>query len=268
MDGIVLDRAEFLVLLDAMRATAIVGLDSEELFPSQVDEHRALLSQGVAQLQQRGYLEVRADGVRAIDDTLLQIAMVIARPQIALISIRDNPGVGRQLFLHYQHGPFVVEQTLPESGKHRLATIPNILGMFERIVTIFPLEDPDPSAAPEYYLPLETFLQVKEFAEQLKPAQAHELLERHNFNQEQSQLLIDALSSPKFGGNIAMLRCENQQIVDGRNPAVVQGAQSAWMFLPNTEDGSTITVMRSNAAMFKDQLVNYFKELIPELFNA
>lgn len=268
MDGIVLDRAEFLVLLDAVRATAVVGFDSKELFPSEGDVQRAVLAQGVAQLQRRGYLEVRRDGVRAVDETLLQIARVMAQPQIALISIRDNPGVGSQLFLHYQNGPFVVEQTLPEPGKHRLATIPNILGMFDRLLAIFPLGDQPVSVQTEMRLPQDVFFQVKELAEQSQPTQAHELLNRHTFNPKQAQLLIDALATPTFGGNIAMLRCEQQQIVDGRNPAVVQGPQSAWMFLPDATDGSTISIAQSNTVMLKEQLIKYFKELIPELFNA
>jgi hypothetical protein len=268
MDGIVLDRAEFLVLLDAVRATAVVGFDSQDLFPNQVDEHRALLSQGVAQLQQRGYLEVRSDGVRAVDETLLQVATVVAQPQIALITVRDNPGVGSQLFLHYQNGPFVVEQTLPEPGKHRLATIPNVLGMFDRLLAIFPLQDQLSVSPIAFRLRQEVFLQVKEFAEQSKSAQAYEILVQHKITPEQAQLLIDALATPRFGGNVAMLRCEKQKIIDGRNPAVVQGPQNAWIFLPDPENGSIISIVQSNAAIFKEQLVKWFKELLPELFST
>src|SRR5262245_620718 len=102
MDEIILSRAEFLVLLDALGASAVVGIDSKELFPESLDEHRRLIEEGQRTLQERGLLQISADGVRVIDQLLLTIAAVIVRPDIALISARDTPDVGRQLFLHYQ----------------------------------------------------------------------------------------------------------------------------------------------------------------------
>src|SRR5438105_2972560 len=100
MEEIVLSRAEFLVLLDAMGATAVVGFDEQELFPASIDEHRRLVEQGQAMLQERGLLRIAPNDVRALDPLLLIIAATIARPEIALISVRDTPGVGKQLFLH------------------------------------------------------------------------------------------------------------------------------------------------------------------------
>jgi hypothetical protein len=267
MDGIVLSRAEFLVLLDAARATAVVGFKSEDLFPERAEDHQALLDQGVADLQKRGLLEVRDDGVRAIDELLLQVIAVVTQPQIAMITTRDTPGVGSQLFLHYQNGPYVVEQTLPEPEQHRLATIPSILALFERLLTIFPIKEQNAAKPISFRLPQDVFLQVKELAEKSYADKATALMTQHDVNDESISILLDTLARPKFGGTVAMLRCEDQQIMDGRNPAIVQGERAALLIIPVVTDPPKVDITQVNAAMFKEQLAYWFKELVPELFN-
>jgi hypothetical protein len=268
MDGIVLDRSEFLVLLDAARATAVVGFRSEELFPAKAEEHHALLDEGVAKLQKRGLLDVRDDGVRAIDELLLQVIAVVVQPQIALITTRDTPGIGSQLFLHYQHGPYVVEQTLPEPGQHRLATIPSILALFDRVLDIFPIAEQEPADSISFSLPQDVFLQVKELAEQSQNTQASQIVARHGVNAESASILLDTLARPKFGGTVALLRCEDQKIIDGRNPAIVQGEQAALVIVPVATDPPKMNINQIHAAALKEQFASWFQELMPELFNT
>jgi hypothetical protein len=267
MDGIVLDRSEFLVLLDATQATAVVGLGQEDLFPKNTQEHRELLDQGVRKLQSRGLLEVRADNVRAIDELLLQVIAVVTRPQIAVITTRDTPGVGSQLFLHYQNGPYVVEQTLPEPGQHRLATIPTILALFDRLLDVFPVGDQDVSQSVAFSVPQDIFLQAKELTEQRQQSQAQAMLTQHGVQSEVSEAFLDDIAGPTFGGNIAMLRCEDQQITDGRNPAILYGSHGAWMIVPNASDPTVLDIGQTNATRLKEQFADWFKSLVPELFN-
>src|SRR5690349_10283467 len=119
MEEIILSRAEFLVLLDALGASAVVGIDPGDLIPASIDEHRRVVGQGQRMLEERGLLLIAPDGVRVLHPRLAAIAGVIARPAIAIVSVRDTPNIGRQLFLHYQLGEYVVEQTFPEEGQHR-----------------------------------------------------------------------------------------------------------------------------------------------------
>lgn len=260
MEEIVLHRAEFLVLLDAMRADAAVGFDSHDLFPVSIDEHRRVVEQGQAMLQERGLLQIAPNGVRALDPLLLIMAATIARPDIALISERDTPGLGRQLFLHYQSGAYVVEQTLPSEQTHRLALLPDEAALFERLLVIFPVAGgPAPQATAE--LAQEDFLAAKEHAQNDDRGRAEAIFARHGLTSEQAAALVAALAEPTFSGVIAMLRCKDEQIVDARNPALVQGRRSAWMFAQIAPGEPRLRVARINAERFRAQLIAWFDEL-------
>src|SRR4030067_2652425 len=104
MGGITLTRSEFLVLMDAVQAPGVVGLDAGELVPANPGEHKALVAEGIQRLTKRGALRVES-GVNVLDTTLIGMAMVLADPVLAVITTRDNPGVGAQLFLHHMDAP-------------------------------------------------------------------------------------------------------------------------------------------------------------------
>ncbi len=260
MEEIILSRAEFLVLLDALGASAVVGIDSRELFPASIDEHRRMVEQGQRMLQERGLLEISPDGVRVLDQLLAMIAAVVARPEIALINVRDTPGVGRQLFLHYQSGEYVVEQTFPAEGQHRLATLPDLAALFDRLLAIFPVQDePAPEAAAE--LPQEEFLAAKDHAESGRAAEALAILAGHGLAGEDAAALVDAMAEPVFSGTIALLRCAGEQVVDARNPAIVQGRRAGWSIAQAVPGEPRFRVTRVDAARLRAQLAGWFDEL-------
>src|SRR5512139_1207675 len=89
MNGILLKRSEFLTLLNATRAQAVVGFKSEELFPEEA-KLRALVLEGIESLKQRGLLRVEND-LHVIDTDLLALMMVVSYPQLAAITTRFEP---------------------------------------------------------------------------------------------------------------------------------------------------------------------------------
>lgn len=260
-DGIVLERAEFLVLLDAVGATAVIGIDPKELFPASPAEHRELLLKGHELLKQRGLLKQRDDGTLILDQDLFALALIVAYPQVALISVRDLPGRGRQLFIHYQVDNFVVEQTLPSVSQHRLATIPALPALFERLGEIFPLHGETEDAL--FTMPAPAFLEVKDLAEQRQDAAAHALLLAHGCVAESANLLIEAIQQPEFSGTVALVRYVERQIVDARNPALLQGPQAAWLFVPAPTDTPVFSIRRASVATLRKQFIALFSELSP-----
>jgi hypothetical protein len=235
MGGIILARPEFLVLMDAVQAPGVVGMDALELVPQDADEHKALVASGIEQLKERGALEVQ-DGINVLDTTLLGMAMVIADPELALITTRDTPGSGGQLFLHYKAQALVVEQTLPSEHEHRLALVGET-ELIDRIVEILPLRKDAPSSDTRAVLAQDAFLEAKDLAEAGATSKASKVLEKHGVEAGIAEALPAALAEPEFGGTLALLRCKKGQIVDGRNLAVVQSADTAWL-LHQAEPGS------------------------------
>jgi len=261
MNEIVLDRAEFLVLLDAMGVSAVVGISPEELFPKSFDEQRHLIEQGQRKLMDRGLLQIAPDDVRVLDPLLAAIASVLARPEVAIVSVRATPELGRQLFLHYQSGEYVVEQTFPAEGQHRLATLPDLAGLFDRLLAIFPVQDtPAPEAA--CVLSQKDLLAAKEHAEAGRHGEAIAMLDRPGFGAGQAAAFAEAMADPIFSGTIALLRCAEQEVVDARNPAIVQGRQAGWSIAQVAPGAPNFRVTQIDAARLRDQLVGWFNELM------
>jgi hypothetical protein len=260
MQEITLTRPEFLVLLDALGATAVVGLDPKYLRPASTEELRQLVVQGLASLEARGLLRTLADDVKELNPLLVAVVTVVTEPVIALISMRDLPGTGRQLFLHYQNGAFLVEQTLPAESLHRLATLANQEALFTRLLAIFPVEGAA-DVGNAVSLPQAAFLAAKDAAERGQPDAAVATFTQHGMSAEAAQALTDALTEPTFSGTIALLRCNEAKIIDARNPAILQGRQGAWSIAQFPAGAATFQITPLNAATFRAQLTTWFAEL-------
>ena len=140
MTGVILDRSEFVVLMDAVKAPAVIGLDTASLVPADKAQLQALVLEGLEKLKQRGLVRVEGD-VHVLDAGLLALAGAVGRPEVAAITRKDTPGVGSQLFLHYLSPPIIAEQTLPSEQQHRLAALADMPTLIERLLAILPVQD-------------------------------------------------------------------------------------------------------------------------------
>lgn len=260
MEEIVLSRAEFLVLLDVAGVSTVVGLPVRELIPASRENHRELVRQGHAILEQRGLLEVRQDGILVLDPRLVAIAATIARPHFAFISVRSTPRLGRQLALHYVSQEQVVEQTLPVEGQHRVALLNDLATLYERLGVFFPLEaGPAPEAG--YELSEEEFLRGKELAEQSGVGPATATFAALGLSAADAESLAVALAEPAFGGTIAILKCRGDEIVDARNPALANGKSGAWTFIQTIPGVSRFSLTRADVTRLRSQLAAWLTSM-------
>ena len=259
MGGITLTRSEFLVLMDAVQAPGVVGLDAGELVPANPGEHKALVAEGIQRLTKRGALRVES-GVNVLDTTLIGMAMVLANPVLAVITTRDNPGVGPQLFLHYMAEALAVEQTLPSEDEHRLALV-SAAGLVDRLLEILPVEKRNGGEAHQVSLAQDDFFAVKEMAESQAGKKATKILVNHGMTVDGAQQLVAAMTVPEFGGSLAVLQCEKGQVVDGRNLAVVQGAETAWLVKQAKVGSGKLAVTSCDEAGFRSLIADWIGEL-------
>jgi len=227
MDGIVLSRDEFLVFLDAFHSVGVVGISQDELFPDNIDVLREQIYRGQRSLEERGLL--RKDGdLHVLDGTLTDLMGVVTLPDVAIVTGRNVPEVGAQIFLHYLGNQLIVEQTFPVEGQHRLATIESLPVLLSRIAEILPLTtELDPTQA--IVLPEETFIEAKELAENGQGEGALTIFAQRGFPTPVAQALVDTIQNPAFSGTVAILRCAENEVVDAFSVAVVQGERSAWI---------------------------------------
>lgn len=260
MDGLILERNEFLVLLEAARTNKIIGLDSETLIPHDQATHLAALNQGVQGLVAKELATISADETVMIEREILEFSQIVAFPDIAFITTRDTPNIGSQLFLHYVNQLGVVEQTLPNEQQHRLAFLPDMLVLFDRLAFLLEVQ-PSKAFEASVRLSQNEFMAIKELAENRAEAEAFKRLSRAGLEEQAAQALIEAIQAPVFSASLAILRCEDTEIVDAINPAILQGPTSAWAIQLDEADLATFEVQSIDQAWLRQQIQHWFEQL-------
>ncbi|HEX4202613.1 MAG TPA: hypothetical protein VHZ51_00105, partial [Ktedonobacteraceae bacterium] len=223
MYELLLERAEFLALLEAVDARAIVGIAREKLFPLDEEEHRAVVKQGIVQLGQRDLLD-RDDQPRP---DLLKLVRIVAYPQIVFLVVRHVQALGPQLFLLYQSHEGIVEQTFPTEGTHRLAIIPDIPLLLARAVQILELPEVLPTRS-SVEISQEEFFQCNELARQGQSGAALEILRRAGMPAFEADALVTTMHQPVFSGDIAVLKCAHETIIDARDITILRDHTMTW----------------------------------------
>jgi hypothetical protein len=259
MDELILHRTELLVLLDALETAQLVGIDSDEIIPKDIDAHRALVQQGHARLQSRGGLSVDASGVLSLASDLAQLAGVIAFPSTASIIVRDTPGLGRQTFIHCAKGPNVIEHTRPDEESHRFAMLPGQDGLFARWRELLPVANGGSQAT--FDLSVDAFMTMKEAAERGDIEQATGVLSAAGVSATDAAQLIQAIREPDFSASLALVKCQEQRVIDGRNPLVLTSVSSAWMILPDATDPGLAHIRGVNRDTLTQALAAMWSEL-------
>lgn len=261
MRTISLSRPEFLVLVDALGGSAIIGIAMEQLIPADSEEHQKLLMIGMEELESRGLLLTQPDGSKQLDPLLIAVSSVIMRPEVAIVSVREVPAKGTQIFLHYKVGDYIAEQTFPEKEQHRIGALNDVDALFARLLAIFPVVGPvdgEGSAT----LSQEHLFAVRTYAQEGHNAEGVSLLEKGGMVSAAAHALVEAMSQPIFSGTVALLRCNDvHEIIDARNPAIVQGRQGAWCIAQAPVGTATFQIIPVNQATLQTQLRTWVAEL-------
>lgn len=256
MNEIRLERPAFLALLDAVQARVIVGIARDRLFPQDEEERGAVLKQGIAQLEQRGFLQ--AD--HQPDPDLLRLARIVAYPQTAFLVIRHVVGLGPQLFLLYQSPEGTAEQTFPTEGMHRLAVLSGIPLLLARATQLLSLPE-QLTFRSSVEIAQEDFFHCDHLARHNQHRQACEILQRAGMPSSSADILVEALQSSDFRGEVALLKCAQETIVDARDVVVILGKQTSWYATQIVAGEPLLRVETVNALTMQSLLSSYFVEL-------
>jgi hypothetical protein len=180
---------------------------------------------------------------------------------VALITTREIPDKGQQLFLHYLAGDVVMEQTRPTEQEFRWALVPNRPELVERLLGILPVQETESGTEVKINITQDQFLTVKELVEGGNVDQAHAQLAEHGLSGEPADVVIETIANPKFAGMVAVLQCEQDEIVDARNLMVIQGEAIA-LLLRQVEAGSeTLELVSCDVDDLRSQLTQWIYEL-------
>lgn len=260
MTGLILNRAEFLTLMSAVEAQGVVGLNLMELVPSDPEQFQALVTQGLQSLQERGAASL-VDEVNVLDPDLLSMAVLVAHPEVAVITTRLTPDVGQQLFLHYLAGDVVLEQTLPSETEHRWALVPDRPALAERLLGILPVQATAPTTPVKATISQEALAAVQQSFEAGNGDEARTKLSEQGVAGAAAETVLEALTTPEFAGQVAVLRCEGNEIVAGRNVMVIQGAKSALLLKPSATTEAALDLTATDEAGLRTLLSTWLTEL-------
>ena len=260
MDGIILDQGEFLLLLDAVNADELIGIDPAKVLPANPETHNRLALEGIKKLEARGWLN-RRDDMYMLNPDVVVIVGTVAHPDLVIVVIRDIPDVGTQEFLYYRSDMTIVEFTMPEEGRYRLATLPNLEVMLERIQFLLTTPDKAESgAAWQFSMDQDAFFQVRERMLAGDRAGAGALLVAHGVDDETRADLLNAMQEAVMSGNVDILRDESDNVTDASNTAVLRGPESMWLFRQSSPGTSEIVgetmAQYSLARLVLDQLIS------------
>lgn len=265
MKEFILDQAEMLALMTAVNTSLIMGIDNERLIPDAQEKQAELAWQGIDSLKQRGLLRLEND-THIVDGDLMMMATAIAFPQVMTFITRDLPGVGQQQFFHYRTDPVNVELTMPTEEQYRLAALPDAVAALERIRQILPVTFAEDTISVQQTIEQELFFQIKTWAEQGKTSQAEEALQANGFAAESAAQLVQTIHSPTLGGTIAFMQVDDQEVVDGRNLAMVQDDQSAWLIQQAVPGEPVLNVVTVTAVAYSTALLEALNSLLqPEI---
>lgn len=260
MSGILLDKPQFLALMDAAQANGVVGLDLGEIAPKDYEEHKALVEKGLKELQDAGVLR-QVDDVNVLDADLLSMAVLIAHPEAAVITTREIPEKGQQLFLHYLAGDVIMEQTLPSENEFRWALVPNRPALAERVLGILPVRETEPATSIKVKIGQDEFVAIKEMIEAGNSDQARSALNDVGVTGTAADVIIETVADPEFAGTVVVLRCQSDEITDARNLLVVQGKKHALLLKQVVPGEPTLEVSTADAGDVRSLVTNYIYEM-------
>jgi hypothetical protein len=261
MDGILLQRSEFMVLLDAVQAAGVVGLP-RETFPREPDQFRNLVLDGVQRLQVRGLLRKQAN-VHVLNSDLLAMAATVAHPQLALLTTRDVPGTGQQVFLHYETSGMVVEQTFSEEQSHRLVALSNRGMLIDRLKAILSMPEKNGTPAVAFTVSSAALAEAKARAEDGQAEAAAQVLTQAGVEAVAAKGLVESFRAPVASSALVLMQCREGRVTSSRNAAVVQGPGATWLIIPAEPETAGFVVATATSTLLAGLMRRWMLELAP-----
>lgn len=231
MSMLFLEPAELSYLLQTIRAYSIVGADNAALFPADAAENEALLRQGRERLEFHGLLKpVAGTNKMNFDPSLCYLIAVMADPDTAVVTLRQEQHGTYQLMTHYLAGQVIVEQRRTSDGLYQLGFVSNLATAVSRIQSVVQLDETSTThAAPQIFLNRQAFTRVKNLANEGQTETAVAQLQQEGIDPNLAISLVGTIQMPTYQGMVIIMQRENGQIIAKRNMAIMQSQQASWL---------------------------------------
>jgi hypothetical protein len=253
MTALVLSRAEYLVVLDILHVSRVLGLEAHLQIPADRETHLELIHQGIRLLETRGLVKIEG-GRHIIERRLLEVVSVVARPKAVVTTIRDRAGIGAQLYLHYQAHCDVVEQMLPDEDHFSLAQLPDIASAMDRILRLIGLPDGGHILPQQQAITRERLYQVHSQLASGDISAALLSLAGSGWPNRFASAYLATQANKEMSVLVNVMAAAGGEPRTVQNLTLIHNNESAWLLTDATKDRNQLLVYQVNAASFRRAL--------------
>jgi len=257
---ITLSRAEYLVILDILHADKIYGLEGHTLFPADRETHLELIHQGIRQLESRGLVEINR-GRHIIERRLLEIVSIVAHPQVVITTLRDQAGIGTQLYLHYQAGDGVVEQVLPTENQVMLGQLPDIPSALDHMVRLLDLPTGSADFRDGHAIDRNRLYEAQARVEGGDHVGAITRLASIGWPAAFAEGYLAAVAGRTLTSQVNIMAIVDGKPGESSSLTLVRDEDDAWLLIPQPKDKDTLHVRQVNAASFRTNLEETYSDV-------
>lgn len=237
--NILLSRDELLFILDALKASFILGLDTDPMGDRDQEQQSLAMMVAGRALRARGLASILENGQVAIHNALIAAVGVCAYPQ-QTVSVYHWPSQEEFTTRYFAHirGTEVVAHTRPEDVLHLLSRLPSKDYLVNQMLQVCEVADTPPAEAIQVNLPTQEFGQVRLLSQQGNTEDALGVLTRNGVESASANSLVTTLSHAPHVSIVQTLKRQPTGTVEKRECTIIQNSVHAWLVQPG-EQGST-----------------------------
>lgn len=214
-------------MLAAVEASAVVGVEDGELFPSTDKERASVYGAGRRQLEEHGWIVEVPDHDEEYDlnADLFQMVAVVGQAQHVLATALGEEEGDRRLALHYLVDESVTELWATESRNYTLRMIPDRAGLYSRLAEILDLDVATIQVA--FNLEGASLKKVQALAGNGELDEAISMLSADGVDAASASALVRAFGVDR-AARISVVQTVDGDIGRGRRVSIYGSGNSAW----------------------------------------
>lgn len=241
--NILLSRDELLFVLDTLKASFILGLDTDPMGDRDREQQSLAMTVASRALRARGLATVLENGQIAIHNALIAAVGVCAYPQ-QTVSVYHWPSKEEFTTRYFAHvrGNEVVAHTRPEDVLHLLSRLPSKEYLVDQMLNVCHFADTQPAAPMQLNLPSQEFGQIRLLTQQGNAEEALGVLQRNGVAGDSANSLVTTLSHEPHVSIVQTLKRQPAGNVEKRECTLIQNSVHAWLAQPSEQGNATLAI--------------------------
>jgi hypothetical protein len=259
VNKLLLEPAELAYLLQMLNASSLLGADNAQLFPEDDVANDALLEQGFERLQSHGWLLADAESSKMVfNDRLIYLIAVMASPDAAILTMRQEKDSGQQLIAYYLASQIIAEQMKTADRRYQLAFVPSATILVQRIKSVIQpqVENGEVSEA-RVLLRRREFYQVKNLIAKGRGETAVTRLKIQGVDDDLAKSLVDAMQLSTFQGSVVSFRRHNGRLAATHRISVTKSKKACWLLHMGDDEDVLVILEPFSPKLLGDYLTTY-----------